>query len=282
MPKSMRDRMDNMFGVKRVDGKYVSKNEYNDNRRKRRDEILDGLIGKQESFEDRQTRLEKIDPFELSEGLKNVDSRFCALVEEFVDKYINGISIKKSLKDETAIFDNRLSISCAGRNIVRNFILERSSFLIRSNVLYIPKCENENDVSRWFEDNCNDLCLGIAIHRNSHSKFHIKGSCSYGGIDHICRFVDGISGNYEFHHCEDNNYIPLLNRYMSKKQVMIYNQFYELVEADFMLIELEYLSSNFVIHKHPSMVDMVICYKKDRDLSVPVLELGMDRDTNGR
>jgi hypothetical protein len=63
---------------------------------------------------------------------------------------------------------------------------------------------------------------------------------------------------------------------------MIYNQFYELVEADFMLIELEYLSSNFVIHKHPSMVDMVICYKKDRDLSVPVLELGMDRDTNGR
>jgi hypothetical protein len=280
MTKSMKSRMDNMFGVKRVNGEYVPKNEYNDRRRKRHDEILDGWIEKQENFEDRQTRLWKIDPFDLSEGLKNVDSRFCTLVEKFANKYINGISIKKSLKDETAIFDNRLSISCAGRNIVRNFILERSSFLIRSNVLYIPKCENENDVIRWFEDNCNNLCLGIAIHRNGHSKFHIKGHGSYGGIDHICIFVDGISGNSEFHHCEDNNYQPLLNRYMSKKQVTIYNQFYELVEADFMLIELEYLSSNFVKHKHPSVVDMVICYRKDRDLSVPVLELGMDRDTN--
>jgi hypothetical protein len=275
MTKSIRDRMDNMFGVKRVNGEYVSKDEYNDHRNKRRDEILEEWIGKQESFEDRQIRLKKIDPFEVSDGLKNIDSKFCANVEEFANKNMGDANIKKSLKDEIAIFDNRLSISCSGRNIVRNFILERSNFLIKSNVFYIPRCENENDVSRWFEDNCNDLCLGIAIHRNRHSKFHIEGSGSYGGIDHICMFIDGISGIAEFHHCADNNYQPLLNRYMNQKQIMIYNQFYELVKADFMLIELEYLSSNFVRHKHPSVVDMVICYKKDRDLSVPVLELGI-------
>jgi hypothetical protein len=62
---------------------------------------------------------------------------------------------------------------------------------------------------------------------------------------------------------------------------MAYNQFYELVEAGFMLIEIEYLSSNFVRHRHPSTIDMVICYKKDKDLSVPILELGTGRDISG-
>ena len=39
-------------------------------------------------------------------------------------------------------------------------------------------------------------------------------------------------------------------------------------------IELEYTSSNFVLHKHdPSKVDMVVCWKKDKELSVPVIEL---------
>lgn len=281
MTRSIRDYMDNMFGVKRINGEYIPKKEYNDYRNKKRIEISDSYIDKQESLKDRQIRLSKIDPFKIAETLKNIDNDLCTDVVKFINKYSNYIDFQKFQKDETAIFDNRLKISNIGRDIVRNFILERSNFLIRSNALYIPKCENENDVSKWFENNCNDLCLGISLHRNRHSKFHIKGSGSYSGIDHICRFIGGALDTSEFHLCEDNNYRPFLNRYMDEKQITVFNQFYEFVEAGFMLIELEYLSSNFVRHRHPSTIDMVICYKKDKDLSVPVLELGIGRDISG-
>ncbi len=274
MPKSIRDQMDSMFGIKRVNGEYTPKKEYNNHRKKRYAEILDEWIDKQESFEERQIRLRKVNSFRLMEILKNVDKKFCTDIEEFVNKYINSIDIKKFHEDETIVFDDRLRISDIGRDIVRNFILERSNFLIGSNALYIPNCKNENEVSRWFEKNCNDLCLGISIYKNRHSKFRIKGSGSYSGVDHICRFIGSILDTSESLYCEDNNYRPFLNRYMNEKQRVIYNQFYEFVEADFMLIELEYLSSNFVRHQHPSVVDMVICYKKDKDLSAPVLELG--------
>ena len=82
--------------------------------------------------------------------------------------------------------------------------------------------------------------------------------------------LDGISNSYEFHYCEDNNYHPFLNRYINEKQRIIYDQFYEFVEADFMLIEI-----------NSSVIDMVICYKKDKELSVPVLELEIGRDICG-
>ncbi len=278
--KSIRDQMDNMFGVKRVYGEYVSKKEYNDHINKRKIDILDNWISKQETSEDRQIRLKNIDFFELAETLKNFDKQFCNDAEQFISKYVKYTRIKKILEEETIIFDDRLKISNIGRNIVRNFILERSNYLIKSDALFIPNCKNENDVNRWFEENCNDLCLGISLYRNRHSKFHIKGSGSYSGIDYICKFIDGIS-IVDFQHCKNNNYCPFLNRYMSEKQIIMYNQFYEFVEASFMSVELEYLSSNFVRHKHPSTVDMVICYKKDKDLSVPVLELGFGRDING-
>ena len=280
MAKSVRDRMDNMFGVKRVNGEYISKKEYDKNRQKRHVEILDGWVEKQESFEDKQVRIGKIDSFSLADTLQNIDKKFCTNAEEFVGKYANRITVKKLDTEKKAIFDDRLNVYYAGRDIVRNFILERFNFLIKANALYIPKCENENDVNRWFDENCNDLCLGIATHRTNGSKFHINGSGSYGEIDHICVFIGGVSDQYGFHYCKDNNYRPFLNRYMTEKHATIYNQFYEFIEADFMLIELEYLSSHFVTHKHPSVVDMVVCYKKDKDLSVPVLVLGMDCDTN--
>lgn len=47
-------------------------------------------------------------------------------------------------------------------------------------------------------------------------------------------------------------------------------------------IELEYTSGNFVLHKHdPSKVDMVVCWKKDKELSVPVIELKSFLESNG-
>ncbi len=280
MTKSIRDQMDSMFRIKRVNGEYLSKIEYNNHRKKRYVEISDEWIGKQESFEDRQIRLNKIDSFELGEALTNIDKKFCTDTEEFVNKYGNCVNIKKFHEDETVIYNDRLMVYNIGRDIVRNFILERSNLLIRSNCLYIPNCKNENDVSGWFEENCNNLCLGISTHRNRHSKFLMKGS-RYSGVDHICRFIGEALESHKFYRCKDNDYRPLLNRYMSEKQIMTYNRFYEFVEADSVLIELEYLSSNFVKHKHPSIIDMVICYKKDKDLSVPVLELGLGRDING-
>ena len=61
--------------------------------------------------------------------------------------------------------------------------------------------------------------------------------------------------------------------YMDNNQRQMYNKFCDIVQADFLPIELEYLSGNFIKHKHPDIVSMVICYKKDKELSVPVLEL---------
>ncbi len=272
--------MDDMFHVKRKNGEYISKKELRDSRKKIHVAISEEWIRKQESFEDRQSRLRGIDPFKLSDTLSMIDKKFCKGVEEFVGKYKNFVDIKKSHDKEMAIFDDRLRVSNIGRDIVRNFILERSNFLIKSNALYIPDCEKENEVNMWFEENCNDLCLGISVHKDRHSKFHIRGSGSYSGVDYICNFIGSTLNTYEFVNCKNNNYRPFLNRYMDEKQSLVHNQFYEFVETSFMLIGLEYLSSNFVRHKHPSVVDMVICYKKDKDLSVPVLELGMGRDMN--
>lgn len=39
-------------------------------------------------------------------------------------------------------------------------------------------------------------------------------------------------------------------------------------------VELEYLSSNFILHGHsPSAVDLVVCWKKDRSIPVPVIAM---------
>jgi transcriptional antiterminator Rof (Rho-off) len=47
-------------------------------------------------------------------------------------------------------------------------------------------------------------------------------------------------------------------------------------------IELEYMSSNFIQHKHDtSKVDMVVCWKKDKELSIPIIELESFLEANG-
>ena len=68
-------------------------------------------------------------------------------------------------------------------------------------------------------------------------------------------------------------YRPFLSKYMDNKQRQVYDKFYALVGAQSISIELEEISSNFVRYKHPSTVDMVICYKNDKEIRVPVLEL---------
>jgi gas vesicle GvpC-like protein len=45
-------------------------------------------------------------------------------------------------------------------------------------------------------------------------------------------------------------------------------------------VEFEFASGNFILHGHdPALCDMVICWKKDRELPVPVLELSRYYDT---
>lgn len=261
MKMGIRDIADKMYKVKRIEDEYVTKNEY---KNYRKNKIMEEWENKQETFEERKSRLEKINPWKINKELENIDKKFCINTGEFVNNYGCKFSIMS--------FDDRSKIIKIGRDIICNFILERSDFLIRSNAVYIPNCEDEDDVKRWFEENCNNICLGIPMHSRRHIKFNIKGSGIYDGIDYICNFIGGVD-NLHYRYCEDNHYRPFLNKYMDDKQRQIYGKFYELVDAQSILIELEYISSNFIRHKHPGIVDMIICYHKDKEVGIPVLEL---------
>lgn len=49
---------------------------------------------------------------------------------------------------------------------------------------------------------------------------------------------------------------------------------YEKQDGSRLFVEFEYKSSNFLLHGHaPDKTDLVICWQRDRDLSVPVIEL---------
>ena len=64
-------------------------------------------------------------------------------------------------------------------------------------------------------------------------------------------------------------YIPI-HRMIDKN---IYDIFIELIDNKSYLIELEYESGNFLLHKH-GHTDMIICYKKDKDIdNIRILEL---------
>lgn len=245
----------NLINIKKVKGGYVAKREYNEYRRYRKNLIEEEWIEKQETFEEREKRLEKIDPFEINGVLENVDKKFCTNIEEFISNY--------RYKFNTMSFSKRSEIIKIGKDIVLNFILDRSNFIIESNAIYVPNCNDESGMIRWFEENCNNLCLGMPTESIRHAKDR---------VGYICRFIGGI-GHHYYRYCEDNHYHPFLNKYMDNKQRQVYGKFYELVAAHSISIELEDISSNFVRHKHPNTIDMVICYEKDKEIRVPVLEL---------
>lgn len=196
--------------------------------------------------------------YTLERQLEDIDKKFCINIEKFVSNHNDKYDLMDSLK-----------VFKIGRHIICDYIIERCNLLILSDAIHIPDFKNEHDINRWFKENCNNLGLETFTHKKRHTKFIITGSGKYGGIDYICKISDG----FGFQSCIDNYYSPHLNMCMDNNQKKIYDKFCEIVQADFLPIELEYLSGNFIKHKHPDIVSMVICYKKDKDISVPVLEL---------
>lgn len=196
--------------------------------------------------------------YTLENQLEDIDKKFYANIEKFVSNNSDNVDIM-----------DRIKIFKTGRDVICEYIIERYNLLIRSNAIHIPDFKNEHDINRWFKENCNNIGLEIFTHHKRHSRFNITGCGDYGGIDYICKISDG----FGFQSCVNNYYSPHLNLFMNDNQKKIYDKFCEIVEADFLPIELEYLSGNFIKHKHPDIVSMVICFKKDKDISTPVLEL---------
>ncbi len=258
---AIKEIADKMHGIKRIDGEHVTKKEY---RKYRKDKIMEGWYNRKEEAEEKFYIIQNDKPlykiFEEREKLKGFDQRFYDNIEKFVNKY------------EFKYSDDRYEIARIGRNIICNFIIERSKFLIESNLLIIPICDGENDVTRWFQENCNNIGLYIPIGHIRHGKYYLKTYGPVEGIDYKCKLVDSERSGY-FMYDQSNHYIPHIDRNLDENQKQIFYKFCEFVGADSILIELEHKSSNFIRHKHVDLIDMIICYDKDVEIDIPILEL---------
>lgn len=133
-------------------------------------------------------------------------------------------------------------------------IAERLHYLTKINGEFIPTCHEEKHVDIWMRNNHSLLGFGEMIFYTS----------SYPDCE--CKFDIKLS--------------KILFELYNKDKNVISNFLFRHINGYRMTIELEYLSSNFKYHKHdPDCVDMIICYKKNReildsrDIPVPILEL---------
>lgn len=127
--------------------------------------------------------------------------------------------------------------------ILCNYIIDKCHVLIKSGDIAIPfSCRKESDLYAWFRKNRRHLGIVSA-------EYH------QGGTDYRCQ--------YEHNHRLNCT----INQFAGGKR---------------MSIEMEYLSSNFIRHRHDvDYTDMIICYEKDMDIfydnpkgeKVPILEL---------
>jgi hypothetical protein len=141
------------------------------------------------------------------------------------------------------------------RKIICNYIIERFHLMCEIYKIKIPYFKNErDDMESWFKKNCGYFFdLGI-ISRHNH------------GIDYLCEY----------------GFDPLMLSFISKDKKVsdFFNKFIDQDDlhkecgTKHLQIELEYQSGNFILHKHPiEHTDMVICFKKDKHIDVPILEL---------
>lgn len=174
---------------------------------------------------------------------KDIINRFCVNIKKFSDDHGNEF-LKPINNDSFWIAQRRL------HDIICNHEIERYHFLINNNYLdtFHNINKSEGDIGKWFRNNCNNLGFSIMDY-------------NYAGIDYGCRY------NY------------LINYLLYS---MLPFDIFNLIHGRYMHIELEYLSSNFLLHKHPvDLVDMIICYRKDKDIyynipeghNVQILEL---------
>lgn len=241
------DIADKIYGVKKINNCYITNHRYNQIKFQKNNELekwYDEIARCNEKCRDIQNKKSFYKRLEEKQMLKNIDKKFLTDIEEFMSKYIDKL---KSFPD--------IEIINIGRNIIYNFVVRRFKFLIDSDTIIIPRCKNEYDVNRWFTDNCNILGLEIDKHGRHRAK----------GTDHICTFGKDLNSII------DDKQLININLDNMKQ---IYYTFLGLVNAKNLLIGLEYISSNFLLHRHSiKYVNMVVCYKKDRELSIPILEL---------
>jgi len=155
------------------------------------------------------------------------------------------------------------------RKIICNYIIERFHFMCETYKIKIPYCKNErDDMESWFKKKCGYFFdLGIISRHND-------------GIDYLCEY----------------GFDPLILSLISKDKKVsdFFNTFIDQKDTHkecgtkHLQIELEYQSGNFISHKHSiDSTDMVICFKKDKHLDVPILELcqwsekPIERDIDG-
>lgn len=241
---AIRDVADKMHSVKRIEGEYATKKKY---RRHRKIEILDNWTDKLEAAYEKECRYNS----DTYDKIEDITKEFFENIKDYVEKYKN---IDMSNDD----FWNIVNI---GHDIIYDYITKRCRVMIDYNLIPLPILEGENEINLWFTDNHGSTfenyvfkALGFdALHR------HVKG------IDYQCK--------YRYENCcmmdMPGPYIPI-SRMIDKN---IYDIFIELIDNKSFLIELEYESSNFLLHKH-GHTDMIICYKKDKDIdNIRILEL---------
>lgn len=177
-----------------------------------------------------------------------IDRQFQNVCRKFCDD-INTFHTKYGDKYGKAFPNDRLyKVFKIKNNILCHYIVDICKLMHSSGKLTIPRCHDESDISKWFKESCTHLGI-VPLERHQ------------GGLDYWCRYRP-----------DDDMYTRLFSGILYTKY--IYNSV--------LTIELEYLSSNFKLHKHPiDLVDMIICYRKDKDVyynifddkKVPILEL---------
>lgn len=183
---------------------------------------------------------------------KSINDKFWSDISEFISKYGKDIiekgyyfNVKDFISDN---IDHRRILT----KIFADKIIRRLYHIKKLNGLFITPCFKENHIDIWFRDNYH--ILGFNYIRSTGMYPDYKCAYSFELSDILCDNKNAASLQFGFH-------TPFHNGY----EVMA---------------ELEYESSNFKNHKHdPDKVDIIICYKKDKDIydsnknPVPIIEL---------
>lgn len=168
-----------------------------------------------------------------------IRNEFCKDIKEFVSKYESDYRLSKDA--DTWWVYRRIMAFTLCDHIIKKFHYNATIYDVS-----IPDFGSEGDISRWFRENY--YLFDFADIRRS----------QYQNFDYDCQYAD-------------NDIMIRLG--LDERSLKFFDDYINYSKL-YLTIELEYLSSNFVDHKHSAkLVDMVICYKKDKKLSVPILEL---------
>jgi hypothetical protein len=86
--------------------------------------------------------------------------------------------------------------------------------------------------------------------------------------------IKKIRNEFEFKNWFEKNFKKLGYSRIIKKDTGKFPDFIMLKNNEKINVELETLSSNFILHNHDkSKIDEIVCIKKDIDINIPILEI---------